>query len=242
MTLLMRVIAITTFSKNIRRREGTQRCSTGLAVEATAFRRALASRFPSVRLQMSGATELERELLIGVLYGGGLGLFAIYALLAVPLRSYLQPLIIMSVIPFGMIGAMVGHLLIDIPFSALSLFGLVALAGVVVNDSIIMVDSINQHAAAGLPVKDSVIKSGMSRFRAITLTSLTTFFGLMPILLETSVTAQIVIPMAISLAFGILFATLITLVLLPCLYLILDDLKRVGRGAVSDVPIVKQGT
>ena len=238
----MRVIAITTFSKNIRRREGTQRCSTGLAVEATAFRRALASRFPSVRLQMSGATELERELLIGVLYGGGLGLLAIYALLAVPLRSYLQPLIIMSVIPFGMIGAMVGHLLIGIPFSALSLFGLVALAGVVVNDSIIMVDSINQHVAAGLPVKDSVIKSGVSRFRAITLTSLTTFFGLIPILLETSVTAQIVIPMAISLAFGILFATLITLVLLPCLYLILDDLKRVGRGAVSDVPIVKQGT
>ena len=211
-------------------------------IDSDAFRRELASRFPSVRLEMSGATELERELLIGILYGGGFGLFAIYALMAVPLRSYLQPLIIMSVIPFGMIGAMVGHLLIGIPFSALSLFGLVALAGVVVNDSIIMVDSINQHVEAGLPVKDSVIKSGVSRFRAITLTSLTTFFGLMPILLETSVTAQIVIPMAISLAFGILFATLITLVLLPCLCLILDDLKRVGSGAVSDVPIVKQGT
>jgi len=126
-----------------------------------------------------------------------------------------------------MIGALIGHLLIGIPFSALSLFGLVALAGVVVNDSIIMVDSINRYIAAEFRIKDAVIRSGVERFRAITLTSLTTFFGLMPILLETSVTAQLVIPMAISLAFGILFATLITLIMIPCLYVILDDLKQV---------------
>jgi multidrug efflux pump subunit AcrB len=195
-------------------------------IDSVAFRRELASRFPGVRLEMGGATELERELLLGILYGGALGLFAVYALMAIPLKSYVQPLIILGVIPFGMIGAMIGHLLIGIPFSALSLFGLVALAGVVVNDSIIMVDSINQYVAAGVRVKDAVIRSGVERFRAIVLTSLTTFFGLMPILLETSVTAQIVIPMAISLAFGILFATIITLVLIPCLYLILDDLKH----------------
>ena len=202
-------------------------------IDSVAFRRELASRFPGVRLALSGATELEQELLFGILYGGGLGLLAIYALMAIPLKSYLQPFIIMAVIPFGMIGALIGHLLIGIPFSALSLFGLVALAGVVVNDSIIMVDSINQYIAAELRIKDAVIRSGVERFRAITLTSLTTFIGLMPILLETSVTAQLVIPMAISLAFGILFATLITLVMIPCLYVILDDLKRVGERRKS---------
>ena len=131
----------------------------------------------------------------------------------------------MGVIPFGMIGAMIGHLIVGIPFSALSLFGIVALAGVVVNDSIIMVDFVNKSVAEGVEITEAARTAGLERFRAILLTSLTTFFGLLPILLETSMTAQIVIPMAVSLGFGILFATVITLILIPCLYVILDDLN-----------------
>jgi multidrug efflux pump subunit AcrB len=180
-------------------------------------------------MQLGGASEEEQELIVRLIYTGGLGLFAIYALMAIPLRSYVQPLIIMGVIPFGMIGALIGHLLVGIPFSALSLFGLVALAGVVVNDSIIMVDFINKSVESGTPVEQAVVNAGTERFRAIVLTSLTTFFGLIPILLESSLSAQIVTPMAVSLGFGIVFATLITLVLIPSLYVILDDLKS-GAG------------
>ena len=189
------------------------------------FQQMLAEEYPSVVLKLSGASEEEDALIMRLIYTGALGLFSIYALMAIPLRSYTQPLIIMGVIPFGMIGALIGHLLVGIPFSALSLFGLVALAGVVVNDSIIMVDFINKAVRSGDPVTEAVVNAGKERFRAIVLTSLTTFFGLIPILLESSISAQIVTPMAVSLGFGIIFATLITLVLIPCLYVILDDLK-----------------
>ena len=145
--------------------------------------------------------------------------------MAIPLKSYLQPLIIMGVIPFGMIGALIGHLIVGIDFSALSIFGIVALAGVVVNDSIIMVDYVNRSVASGMNIPDAALKAGSARFRAIMLTSLTTFFGLLPILLEPSLTAHLIIPMAVSLGFGILFATVITLILIPCLYVILNDFK-----------------
>ena len=145
-------------------------------------------------------------------------------LIAIPLRSYIQPIIIMAVIPFGLIGAVIGHIVFDEAISMFSLFGLVALAGVVVNDSIIMVDFINKAREEGIELIDAVVKSGTQRFRAITLTSLTTAIGLMPIMLETSTQAQFVIPMAISISFGIVFATVITLFLIPCLYVIQDDL------------------
>lgn len=132
----------------------------------------------------------------------------------------------MSVIPFGMIGAVLGHWVLGMPVSILSLFGIIALAGVVVNDSLVMVDYVNKARAAGTDLRYAVLDAGCRRFRAITLTSLTTFFGLLPIVLEKSLQAKIVIPMAISLAFGIIFATVITLLLVPCLYLILADTKR----------------
>lgn len=189
------------------------------------FKEELTSLYPSVRLELDGASLEESELLDHLFYTAALALFGIYALMAVPLRSYLQPLIIMGVIPFGIIGALIGHLIVGIEFSALSIFGIVALAGVVVNDSIIMVDFVNQSVEDGMEVSEAAVKAGTERFRAIMLTSLTTFFGLLPILLETSFTAQLVIPMAVSLGFGILFATVITLILIPCLYVILDDLK-----------------
>ena len=157
-------------------------------------------------------------------------LFAIYALLAIPLKSYSQPLIIMSVIPFGIVGAIVGHLVLGMAVSVLSICGIIALSGVVVNDSLIMVDFVNRARKEGMSLMDAAISAGTQRFRAIILTSLTTFMGLMPIVFERSLQAQVVIPMAISLAFGILFATVITLLLGPALYLILNDLKNVFKG------------
>jgi multidrug efflux pump subunit AcrB len=153
--------------------------------------------------------------------------FLIYALMAIPLKSYAQPLIIMSVIPFGTIGALIGHLILGIPVSMTSYFGIIALAGVVVNDSLILVDFINRGRRAGVALSEAVKTAAKSRFRAILLTSLTTFLGLAPIaIFETSLQAQLVVPMAASLAFGILFATVITLFLIPSLYLILDDFKQ----------------
>ncbi|MDG1852269.1 MAG: efflux RND transporter permease subunit, partial [Gammaproteobacteria bacterium] len=148
-----------------------------------------------------------------------------YALLAIPLRSYTQPVIIMGVIPFGMVGAIIGHLIVGIPVNFLSFLGIIALSGVVVNDSIILVNFVNKAIEKGEDVVSAVIKGGARRFRAILLTSLTTFFGLLPILMETSMQAQFLIPMATSMAFGIVFATIITLLLIPCLYVILEDMK-----------------
>lgn len=124
-----------------------------------------------------------------------------------------------------MIGALLGHVIVGIPFSALSVYGIIALAGVVVNDSIILVDFINKSIARGVDIIEAVVLAGTERFRAIMLTSLTTFFGLLPILLEDNLSAQFVTPMAVSLGFGIMFATVITLVLIPCLYVVLNDIK-----------------
>jgi multidrug efflux pump subunit AcrB len=138
----------------------------------------------------------------------------------------LQPLIIMGVIPFGVIGAIVGHWLTGYPMSMMSLMGVIALSGVVVNDSLILVDYVNRAVAAGTNLHSAVVAAGVRRFRAILLTSLTTFFGLAPMLLERSAQAQTIVPMAISLAFGIVFATVITLLLVPSLYMILEDLNR----------------
>ena len=139
----------------------------------------------------------------------------------------------MSVIPFGIIGAVIGHWVLGMPVSILSLFGIIALSGVVVNDSLVMVDYVNKAREAGTDLRHAVLDAGCRRFRAITLTSLTTFFGLLPIVLEKSMQAKLVIPMAISLAFGIIFATIITLLLIPCLYLILSDFKRGMRSMLS---------
>ena len=164
-------------------------------------------------------------------------IFIIYALLAIPLKSYLQPFIVMSVIPYGLIGAIGGHMLMGRPMSILSILGFVALAGVVVNDSLVLVDYINQERKKGVPLRKAIEDAGAMRFRPIILTSVTTFCGLLPLLFETSLQAQFLIPMAISLSFGVLFATLMTLILVPGFYSILQDitegfsslLKKAGR-------------
>ena len=185
----------------------------------------LEARYPGVKVALTGAG-LEAETgMTQMLLGFGLALFGIYALMAIPLKSYIQPLVIMGVIPFGIVGAVFGHWLLDIAISSISMFGIIALSGVVVNDSLIMVDFVNKAVARGESPFEAALHSGSRRFRAIMLTSLTTFFGLVPMLLETSLQAQIVMPMAVSMAFGILFATFITLVLVPALYMVAGDLR-----------------
>jgi multidrug efflux pump subunit AcrB len=190
----------------------------------------LLARYPNVDFQLQGNSKEQADAMISLMQGLLFALFAIYTLLAIPLKSYSQPFIIMSVIPFGIVGAIVGHLVLGMAVSVLSICGIIALSGVVVNDSLIMVDFVNRARKEGMSLMDAAISAGTQRFRAIILTSLTTFMGLMPIVFERSLQAQVVIPMAISLAFGILFATVITLLLVPALYLILNDIKGVFRG------------
>jgi multidrug efflux pump subunit AcrB len=183
------------------------------------------SRHSGISYGLEGSSQEEKDLMRNLTVASVAALFLIYALIAIPLRSYGQPLVIMSVIPFGMVGAVIGHLVMGKALSMFSLFGFVALSGVVVNDSLIMVDFVNKARAVGVPIKQAVIQSGTKRFRAIILTSFTTAAGLMPIMLESSVQAQFVIPMAISLSFGILFATFITLFLIPALYILMRGFK-----------------
>jgi multidrug efflux pump subunit AcrB len=183
----------------------------------------LLSRYPNVKFGLAGASEEQSEFLGNLMIAAIAALFLIYALIAIPLRSYSYPLIIMSVIPFGLIGAVIGHVVMDEAISMFSLFGLVALAGVVVNDSLILIDHANKSRVDGMPAREAIVAAGIARFRAIILTSFTTAAGLMPILLETSTQAQVVIPMAISISFGIIFATVITLFLIPALYLTKED-------------------
>jgi multidrug efflux pump subunit AcrB len=199
------------------------------------------SRYPSVDYREDGGTAEQASIIQDMARGMVFAIFGIYALLAIPLRSYMQPLMIMGVIPFGIVGAIVGHLVVGIPVNFMSFLGIIALSGVVVNDSIIMVNFVNKAKRKGTPIIDAVINGGIRRFRAIMLTSLTTFFGLLPILMETSMQAQFLIPMATSLAFGIVFATVITLLLIPCLYVILEDMqgKRITPRIISDEATLK---
>lgn len=194
-------------------------------------------KFPGVRFGFEGEQKDQNDSVreIGIGFLGAL--IAMYVLIAIPLRSYAQPLIIMSVIPFGLVGAIWGHALLGLNLSIMSMCGLVALAGVVVNDSLVMVDYVNRHRDESATLRDAAIAAGGRRFRAILLTSLTTFVGIMPMILETDVQARFLIPMAVSLAFGILFATFITLFLVPSVYLILEDVKnltsRRGKGSAG---------
>ena len=153
-------------------------------------------------------------------------LLGIYGLLAVPFRSYFQPVLVMLSIPFGIIGALLGLILLGHDLSVISLFGIVALSGVVINDSLVLIVTANAlRTTQQLSASEAISQAGTRRFRPILLTSLTTFFGLTPMIFETSVQARFLVPMAISLGFGILFATVIILVLLPASYLILEDFK-----------------
>ncbi|MDX1398844.1 MAG: efflux RND transporter permease subunit, partial [Oceanospirillum sp.] len=182
-------------------------------------------QYPSVSYTLRGEAEEQKESFGSLQIGLILVLFVIYGLLAIPFGSYSQPLIVMSVIPFGAIGAVLGHAIMGMPLTIMSLMGLLALVGVVVNDSLVLVDFVNQKRAQGQKLTKAIMSAAPKRFRPVMLTSMTTFIGLFPLLFEKSTQAQFLIPMAVSLGFGILFATLITLFLIPVNYMILEDIK-----------------
>ena len=181
--------------------------------------------FPSVMTELGGDIEEQQAQQNEQILFFLAAMIMVYILLAVPLKSYGQPLIIMSVIPFSFTGAVFGHFVLGLDLSMMSNFGLIAAAGVVINDSLVMTDFVNQRRSQGYSVKDAVTEAGTARFRAITLTSITTFVGVLPIMFETSLQAAFVVPMAAALGFAVLYATLVTLILVPCLYLILLDLR-----------------
>ncbi|MGF1453038.1 MAG: efflux RND transporter permease subunit [Opitutales bacterium] len=189
------------------------------------------AKYPGANYTLEGESRETEESNAALLASGFLVLVAIYAMLAIPFKSYTQPVIVITAIPFGLVGAILGHWIMDKPISTLSVYGIMALTGVVVNDSLVLVDFINRQFRGGHPLLEAVRTAGAARFRPILLTSLTTFCGLIPILLERSLQAQFLIPMAISLSFGILFATGITLLLVPASYMILEDIKvLIGSG------------
>lgn len=202
----------------------------------TAFLNETLVQYPGVSFTLEGEAREQADSFQGLYYGLIFVLFAMYVLLAIPFMSYTQPLLVMSVIPFGTMGAFLGHWLMGVPLTIFSVLGIVALIGVVINGSLVMVDFINQQRQKGVPLLQAIEAGGTYRFRPIMLTSLTTFFGLVPLLFETSSQTLFLVPMAISLAFGVLLGTLVTLVLVPVNYLIAWELKQKLTGKPADFP------
>ena len=239
-------IAVVQGVNSIRRENGNRTINVWASVDADQaepfklakdirdnFMPELLAKYPRVHTEVSGSIQEQLDSADTQMRDFIISLLVIYSLLAIPLKSYLQPVMIMAVIPFGVIGSVLGHIILGIDLSALSVFGIIAAAGVVVNDSLVMVDYVNHSRRAGVPLKQAVIDAGCRRFRAIMLTSFTTFIGLVPIMAETSMQAQMVIPMAVSLAFGVLFATVVTLCLIPCLYIAIEDSKAMMRKLIG---------
>ena len=197
-------------------------------------------RHPGITYSFGGEAEAEEKTSEALTYGFIIILIMIYGALAIPLKSYLEPTLIMSVIPFGIIGAIIGHLLLGKDISILSVIGIIGLVGVVVNDSLVMVDFINHYIDEGHDWRSAILEAGPKRFRPVILTSVTTFLGLLPIQMETSIQSEFVKPMAISVAFGVLFATFVTLILVPVLYHIARDLEALTREKSS--PAVSEST
>jgi multidrug efflux pump subunit AcrB len=202
-------------------------------------------QYNDIRWEFGGDRERMDESMSSLWSGLKLALIAIYAILASMLRSYVQPIVILAAVPFGVIGAVVGHALLGLDLTLLSLFGVVALSGVVVNDSLVLVDVINSGIRDGRGVREAVLAAGEKRFRAVVLTSVTTVAGLAPLILERSSQAQTIIPMAVSLSFGLMFATALTLFVVPALYLIVNDGRRVvysliHGGALPPAELVEE--
>ncbi len=181
--------------------------------------------FPTIHWAFQGEQKDQRQSMKELQIGNVLCLLAIFVLLAIPLRSYVQPLIVMSVIPFGAVGAVIGHVVFGLELSIMSTIGIVALSGVVVNESLVLVEYVNRHRRSGSAVADAARDAGSARFQAIMLTSITSFIGVLPIITETSIQAKFLIPCGVSLAFGCLFNMVNTLILVPCVYAILEDVK-----------------
>ncbi|MBW2468533.1 MAG: efflux RND transporter permease subunit [Deltaproteobacteria bacterium] len=207
--------------------ENTANASQIVADLKADFLPRLAERYPGVSFDLEGQAKRTGESVDSMQSGYLLAMMGIFLLLASQFRSYIQPVIIMTAIPFGLIGAIFGHLVMGKEFTIVSLFGIVALSGIVVNDALILIDFINRAVRSGVDVETAVVQSGKARFRPVLLTSITTIAGLLPILLERSFQAQFLIPMAISICFGLLAATVLTLLYVPALYLIVRDVRNV---------------
>ncbi|MDJ0766578.1 MAG: efflux RND transporter permease subunit [Myxococcota bacterium] len=185
----------------------------------------LIRQYPGLSWDMTGQSREQQESFQSLGINFAIALFVMFALIAIPFKSYIQPVIIMFAIPFGFVGAVLGHLLMGYSISVISMFGIVALAGVVVNDSLVLVDAANRALKGGMSHWEAIQWAAARRLRPILLTSLTTFFGLMPMISETSLQARFLIPMALSLGFGVLFATFVILLLVPALYIIIEDIR-----------------
>jgi len=197
-------------------------------LDLEAYFATIKDRYPDIRVSLEGEAREQRESFASLKTGLLFVLIVIYTLLAIPFRSYLQPLMVMCVIPFGIVGGILGHMIMGMSLSIMSYMGMLALCGVVVNDSLVLVDYVNKRRLEGVPMFSAVRVAGVARFRAVILTSLTTFFGLTPLIFENSTQAQFLIPMAVSLGFGILFATVVTLIMIPVNYLVFEDLRRLS--------------
>lgn len=188
-------------------------------------------KWPGVLWRFQGEQSDQNDAVRELFIGGIVSLFGIFVLLAVPLKSYLQPFIVMAVIPFGMVGAVIGHLVLGFELSIMSFCGILALSGMVVNESLVLTDCVNRFRRRGMGVKEAAWRGGISRFRSIMATSVTTFVGLLPIMSETDIQALFLVPMSVALGFGGLFATFITLLLVPGIYVMLEDFRKlVGLG------------
>ena len=193
------------------------------------FLQRLKEHYPGLSYDLEGQEKRTRESLDSLKKGFTFALMGIFLLLASQFKSYIQPIIIMVAIPFGLIGAIIGHLVMGLHITMLSIFGIVALSGIVVNDSLILIDFINRASRKGMEINTAVLKSGKGRFRPVLLTSVTTIAGLFPLLLERSFQAQFLIPMAVSISFGLLAATILTLLYVPALYLIVRDVRNMSK-------------
>ena len=187
----------------------------------------LVARFPGIDYDLEGQAKRTQESIDSLKKGFSLAAMIMFLLLASQFRSYIQPVIIMTAIPFGCIGAIIGHLVMGLDITIISIFGIVALSGIVINDSLILIDFINSKIAQGQKRFESVIEAGQNRFRPVLLTSVTTVAGLCPLLLETSFQAQFLIPMAVSISFGLIAATFLTLIFVPALYVVINDITNI---------------
>lgn len=183
-------------------------------------------RYPGLTINMDGELQEEIEFQQAMVYMGSLSMLIIFGLMAIAFKSYWQPFLVLTAVPFGLMGAIFGHWMLGWQVSMFSIMGVIACAGVVVNDNLVLIDRINNLRAEGMDLVDALLQGATDRFRPIVLTSVTTFVGLLPIMLETSVQAQFLIPMVVSLSFGVIFATGVTLVLVPALYLLGDDIGK----------------
>ena len=215
---------IVTVSANVEPREQTNRVLA--AVTADILPR-LQEDYPGLGYSLEGRQATQRDTMSSFVgFSIPLALIIIYGLLAIPFRSYVQPAIVMTAIPFGFAGAVIGHLIMGMSLSIISVFGIIALSGVVINSALVMIDYANKTRAAGATPFEAIWRAGQRRFRPIILTMMTTFGGLAPMIFETSRQAQFLVPMAVSLGYGIVFATFVVLLLVPCLYMIVEDLRR----------------